>query len=187
MILILYAASAKFKKIFMSTKEMLSGNNPGNNPGNNSGPGPGNKSEAKPQGIAYLVGRLDHILNKHLRDKLAPFGLTVPQYTALSVFRALGSLSNAQLAERTMVSPQSANEMVKAMEARGWIERKPDPSHGKIIQISLTEAGQQLLQHCDVKVAEVEIAMLPELDEKQRQLLQHQLRAAVRALSVLTI
>lgn len=148
---------------------------------------PGASAADKPSGIAYLVGRLDHVLNKQLRDVLAPLGITVQQYTALSVFRASGTLSNAQLAERTMVSPQSANEMVKTMEAKGWIERSPDPSHGKIIQISLTRAAQALLQECDAKVVEVESAMFADLNKKERQLLQNQLRAAVRALSVRSI
>ncbi|SFA99035.1 transcriptional regulator, MarR family [Collimonas sp. OK607] len=138
----------------------------------------------KPLGLAYLVGRLDHVLNKRLRDSLAPTGLTVTQYTALSVFRKLGSLSNAQLAERTMISPQSANEMVKAMEAKGWIERKPDPSHGRIIQISLTGEGQAILQECDAKVREVEQLMFPDLLDEERAQLHAQLRAAVRALSL---
>lgn len=138
----------------------------------------------RPSGIAYLVGRLDHVLSKRLRDGLAPLGMTVPHYTALSVFRALGTLSNAQLAERTMVSPQSANEMVKAMEARGWIERQPDPSHGRIIQIGLTGAGLELLQRCDAVVLQVEEQMFPEMPEDERDWLHAQLRNAVRALSV---
>jgi DNA-binding MarR family transcriptional regulator len=140
--------------------------------------------QKRPSGIAYLVGRLDHVLSKRLRDGLAPLGMTVPHYTALSVFRALGTLSNAQLAERTMVSPQSANEMVKAMEARGWIERRPDPSHGRIIQIGLTAAGLELLQRCDAAVLHVEDLMFPELAEDERSWLQAQLRAAVRSLSL---
>jgi DNA-binding MarR family transcriptional regulator len=138
----------------------------------------------KPMGLAYLVGRLDHVLNQRLRDSLAPAGLSVTQYTALSVFRAHGALSNAQLAMRTMISPQSANEMVKGMEAKGWIERKPDPSHGRIIQISLTEAGLAVLCECDAKVLEVERIMFPDLGEEERARLQAQLRAAMRALSV---
>ncbi|QGZ42842.1 transcriptional regulator, MarR family [Pseudoduganella flava] len=143
------------------------------------------KSNAqKPSGLAYLVGRLDHVLNRRLRDSLAPYGLTVPQYTALTVFRAQGSLSNAQLAERTMVSPQSANEMVKAMEARGWIERRPDPSHGRIIQISLTVAGHAVMERCDAEVVKVEAQMFPELSAEERQALHGALRGAVRALSV---
>ena len=107
------------------------------------------QADTKPSGLAYIVGRLDHVLNKRLRDGLAPLGMTVPHYTALSVFRALGTISNAQLAERTMMSPQSANEMVKAMEAKGWIEKSPDPDHGRIIRISLTEEGTACLERCD--------------------------------------
>lgn len=135
-------------------------------------------------GLAYLVGRLDHVLSQRLRERLAPHGLTVPQYTALSVFRAHGSLSNAQLATRTMISPQSANEMVKQMEGKGLIERRPDPAHGRIIQIGLTAAGQALLEECDALVAEVENAMFPAMKAGERTQLQAQLRAAVRALSV---
>jgi len=138
----------------------------------------------KPMGLAYLVGRLDHVLNQRLRDAVTPAGLSVPQYTALSVFRAHGSLSNAQLAARTMTSPQSANEMVKQMEAKGWIARTPDPLHGRIIQISLTQAGEAVLGECDAKVAQVERTMFPELDEAGRAALLGQLRGAVRALSV---
>jgi DNA-binding MarR family transcriptional regulator len=139
---------------------------------------------AKPMGLAYLVGRLDHVLNQRLRDSLAPAGLSVPQYTALSVFRAHGSLSNAPLATRTMISPQSANEMVKQMEAKGWIARTPDPAHGRIIQISLTASGEAVLGECDAKVAEVERTMFPELDEAGRVEMLGQLRGAVRALSM---
>ena len=139
---------------------------------------------AKPAGLAYLAGRLDHVLNQRLRESLAPYGLSVPQYTALSVFRAYGSLSNAQLATRTMISPQSANEMVKQMEGKGWIERRPDPAHGRIIQISLTASGEEVLRECDAQVVEVENIMTAGLAKEERAQLQAQLRAAVHALSV---
>jgi len=138
----------------------------------------------KPTGLAYIVGRLDHVLNKRLRDGLAPLGMTVPHYTALSVFRVLGTLSNAQLAERTMMSPQSANEMVKAMEAKGWIERSPDPDHGRIIRISLTDEGQAVLARCDGVVKGVEDAMFPDVSDDERAWLHAQLRGAVKALNV---
>ena len=139
---------------------------------------------SKPLGLAYLVGRLDHVLGKRLRDCCAPAGVTVPQYTALSVFRAQGALSNAQLATRTMVSPQSANEMVKQMEVKGWIERSPDPSHGRIIQIQLTRAGHAILAQCDGKVREVELRMFPDMTPEERTQLYVSLRSAVRALSL---
>ena len=147
-------------------------------------PTPAVAADNKPSGLAYIVGRLDHVLNKRLRDGLAPLGMTVPHYTALSVFRVLGTLSNAQLAERTMMSPQSANEMVKAMEAKGWIARTPDPEHGRIIRISLTDDGLAMLQRCDDVVRDVEHTMFPDLTDDERAWLHAQLRSAVRALNL---
>lgn len=56
----------------------------------------------KPAGVAYMVGRLDRALRRSFRRVLDPLGLTLGQYTALSVFYSSGKLSNAKLAERTM-------------------------------------------------------------------------------------
>ncbi len=70
------------------------------------------------------------------------------------------------------------------MEAKGWIERRPDPSHGRVIQISLTDEGQAILRACDAKVREVEQSMFPDLRDEERAQLHAQLRAAVRALSL---
>jgi DNA-binding MarR family transcriptional regulator len=136
----------------------------------------------KPLGVAYMVGRLERALRRNIRQLLAPMGLTISQYTALSVFYGSGGLSNAKLAERTMVSPQAANELIKGMEKNGWIVRKPDPNHGRIIQINLTKDGIQLLFQCNKLVAEMERKMLRSLNKKEINNLHGQLRNAVGAL-----
>ena len=137
----------------------------------------------RPNGIAYLIGRLDHVLNRRIRDALAHLEVTAAQYTALSVLNSHGQLSNAQMAERSMVSPQSANEMVKLMQARGWIERESAASHGRIIHIRLTPQGVALLAQCDAAVVQVERALLQDLDEAQYGPLHAQLRLMMRGLS----
>lgn len=141
----------------------------------------------RPNGIAYLIGRLDHVLNRRIRDALAPWDVTAAQYTALSVLNSHGQLSNAQLAERSMVSPQSANEMVKLMQTRGWITRESAVSHGRIIHLSLTPKGETLLRQCDAAVVQVERALLAELDESQYGALYAQLRSMMRGLSGLSL
>jgi len=135
-----------------------------------------------PVGVAYLIGRLDHALSRRMRDTLAPIGLTVSQYTALS-FLARGSLSNAQLAERALISPQAANEMVKAMEGRGWLTREPDPRHGRIIRIGLTAEGQAMLAQGDRCAVEVEARMLSGHSPEQSRALREELKQVLRALS----
>ncbi|KQV82619.1 MarR family transcriptional regulator [Massilia sp. Root351] len=141
----------------------------------------------KPTGIAYLIGRIDHVLSRRLRDSLGLLGLSAAQYTALSVLDTQKQLSNAQLAERSMISPQSANEMVKAMEARGWIVRQADAHHGRIIHLRLSDEGSALLRQGHAAVAQLEQAMLAELGVDQRSELHAQLRVLLRSLSAIVL
>jgi DNA-binding MarR family transcriptional regulator len=138
-----------------------------------------------PTGVSYLVGRLDRLLRRRLGEVLLRHGLTVQQYTALAVLGARGKLSNAQLAERSFVTPQTANEMVKAMEARGWIERSADPDHGRIIHLRLTRKGRDMLERGHAAVAELEASMLAGLGATDREALQGHLKACVHALGAM--
>jgi DNA-binding MarR family transcriptional regulator len=125
------------------------------------------KESNQPFGIAYLIGRLDRALRREFRRVLEPLGITLGQYTALSVFYRSGKLSNAKLAERIMVSPQAANELVKIMDENGWIVRNPDPHHGRIINISLTPKGKKLLKLCNKAAANLEHHMLSEFSSDE--------------------
>jgi DNA-binding MarR family transcriptional regulator len=132
--------------------------------------------------LPYLIGRTDRIVKRRLGEALAPDGLTVPQFTALSVLHARGSLSNAQLAERSFMSPQSANEVVKTMEARGWVTRTPDPTHGRIVMLGLTDEALALLALCDEAVRQLEQEMLQGIDAEHAGLLHDLLLQCARNL-----
>lgn len=138
---------------------------------------------SRPSGTCYLIGRIDHALNRRMLEVLAPLGLTVSQYTALSFLESQAQISNAQLAERTMISPQSANEMVKQMGEKGWVERAPDPFHGRVVRLSVTVSGMVVLQQAHAAVAALESAMLAGLTKPQRAALQSGLRNVLHALS----
>ena len=136
-------------------------------------------------GIAYLIGRLDRALRQLISEAVSAFGLTLQQYTALSVIRSRGLLSNAQLAKRSMMTPQAASEIIKVLEAKGWIERHPDPSHGRIVLIRLTDAGAGQMNLCDEKVAGIEAAMLERLESVEHSRFSENLRGCLHALGPL--
>lgn len=138
-------------------------------------------NEQSPTGLAYLLGRTHHAMTRRMRDVLAEVGLSVAQYTALS-FLKRESLSNAQLAERAMISPQAANEMVKAMTARGWMTRDPDPTHGRIIRIGLTAEGEAMLDAGNRCVSTIESQMLSACSADRAAALREDLRAMLRVL-----
>jgi DNA-binding MarR family transcriptional regulator len=111
-----------------------------------------------------VVGRLDRALRREIGALVAPHGLTVPKYTALSVLRDRPGLSNAQLARRAYVSPQSMNEVLGGLEADGLIVRSPAANHGRVVEVQLSERGNEVLAACDRTVGHMERAMLADLD-----------------------
>jgi DNA-binding MarR family transcriptional regulator len=118
--------------------------------------------------ISYVVGRLDRALRREISALVAPHGLTVPQYTALSILHDRAGLSNAQLARRSYVTPQSMNEVIAALERDGLVTRSPAANHGRVLEMKLTDAGTEVLGRCEAAVTEMEDRMLAELDAAER-------------------
>ena len=89
-----------------------------------------------------------------MEDLLRPLGVTLHQYTALSILERREGLSSAQLARRHFVSPQAMNQMIAVMERDGLIERRADPANRKILRAWLTTHGKQVLRHALVGVVD---------------------------------
>jgi DNA-binding MarR family transcriptional regulator len=132
--------------------------------------------------IGYVVGRLDRAIRREISALVAPFGLTVPKYTALSILLHRPGLSNAQLARRSYVTPQSMNEVLIALEADGLIVRSPAANHGRVVEVTLSERGRKVLEACDRAVAHMENAMLADLDDTGREQLLEALMKCVSRL-----
>jgi DNA-binding MarR family transcriptional regulator len=141
----------------------------------------GRKASARPR-LTYLIGSLDRILRRKMTDALAPLGLTLAQFTALSVLEARGEASNAQLAERSFITPQSANEVMSVMASRNWITREPDPNHGRIVVLRLTDEGREVLHRCMATVHVLEAQMLAGIEPLDALAAQEMLELFVRNL-----
>jgi DNA-binding MarR family transcriptional regulator len=138
-------------------------------------------THAEPR-ISYVIARLERAVRQGINELVKPYGLTTLQYTTLSVLGRRGELSNAQLARRAYMTPQSMSEVIEALEQKGLIERSPSPNHRRVYPAALTKKGRKVLRECDAVVDEFEHKMLAGLTERQAQSLLDGLIAAVRAL-----
>src|ERR1700710_1436870 len=98
--------------------------------------------------LTYLVKRFEMDERARLEELLRPLGVTLHQYTALSILERREGLSSAQLARRHFVTPQAMNQMVASMERDGLIERRPDAANRRILRAWLTERGLHVLRSC---------------------------------------
>jgi DNA-binding MarR family transcriptional regulator len=94
----------------------------------------------------FLLVQASHTLRAALGTALRPHDLTPPQYGALSVLARDPGLSGADLARASNITPQAINEVLATLERKHLIERHPHPTHGRILQATLTEEGQRRLQ-----------------------------------------
>lgn len=115
--------------------------------------------------VSYLVGRLDRVVRRRLADALGRYGLSLQEYTTLSVLRARSGLSNAQLARRSLISPQAMYEVLARLERRGLVLRRPDPAHGRIRPAELTAPGKRLLSKADSGVDAIERELFDGVDQ----------------------
>lgn len=132
--------------------------------------------------LSYVVARLDRAVRRAITDCISPFGLTIPQFTALSVLLRRSRLSNAQLARRSYVTPQAMHGVVLTLERRGLLRREPDPAHRKILRAALTPEGRRVAKRCEAAVAAMEDQMVKDLAPPARERLIHELASCVHAL-----
>jgi DNA-binding MarR family transcriptional regulator len=86
------------------------------------------------------------LLRRRLRQAPVAGELTLPETAALARLDRGGPATSAALARLEQISPQSMGATLGALEARGLIERRPDPQDGRSAVMSLTGAGLQTLR-----------------------------------------
>jgi DNA-binding MarR family transcriptional regulator len=112
----------------------------------------------------YLVKMLDIAVRAGLEQRLQEFQLTGAQYTVLSLLSTRDNLSSADLSRRFLVTPQSMNEMIMALERKGLVSRQEDEGNRRILRVKLTPHGQAILKKCDKQVDSLEAELFGTLD-----------------------
>ncbi len=98
--------------------------------------------------ILYQVKQVELAVRGRLDAVVRPHGITVTQYTALTVLEQHPGMSSAQLARHAFVSAQAMEGIVRALAEAGLIERARDADNRRRMTISLTPAGTALLAAC---------------------------------------
>ena len=131
----------------------------------------------------WLLKRAQDALNTAMTMALREHGATVPEYAALTALAEEPGMSNADLARRAYVTPQTMNQVLRELERRGWVGRHRHPEHGRILQAELTSDGRRVLGACHQAVSMVEERMLAGLGPAGRGQLITALQSCIAGLS----
>jgi DNA-binding MarR family transcriptional regulator len=131
-----------------------------------------------PGRLALAVGRL----NRRIRSSTG--GLSHGQLSALSTIVRRGPLRPGELAAIEMVAAPTITRVVSDLEARGLVERRPDPADGRSFFVSGTQDGADLLLAARSDRARAVAAILAELSPDDVDALRRALPALEEAAQV---
>jgi DNA-binding MarR family transcriptional regulator len=99
-----------------------------------------------PSGVAAALLTSISVLVRRVRQVPTGGGLTMPERTALSGLDRAGPTTSAALAREAQITAQAMGTTLKALRARGLIERHPDPGDGRRAVLTVTRAGSRALK-----------------------------------------
>ena len=133
--------------------------------------------------VGYLIKRAQSVLHDAMAGALESHQLTVTQFAVLTGLDEEPGLSNADLARRTFVTPQSMHAVLQELERLEFVVRRPHPQHQRVLQAELTEAGLRTLKSANRSVNAVEELMLLNLSDPARSRLASALSSCIDSLT----
>ncbi len=118
--------------------------------------------------IIYLLKRAEIEVTARMGKALEVYDITPIQFTLLYFIDiANGDLSSAQLSRRISMTPQSMNELVQILQRKKLLKKSVDPAHRRILRISLSAKGRQLLGDCNTALDTMEEVLIKGLNDTE--------------------
>jgi len=121
--------------------------------------------------VGYRVKETHAALRAAMDRALLPIGITVPQYSCLTMLAEGGRRSKAELARAVFVTRQTMTVMLDGMEDRGHVSRADVPANSRSVPYGVTDEGLQLLRAAEKAVSGVEQAMISDLSDEETETL----------------
>lgn len=104
--------------------------------------------DTRPLEIAARIARLDHFVVRTSRAALEHFGLSEADGNVLAALRRSGApyrLTPSELTASLLVSSGAMTNRIDGLETRGLVRRVDDPDDRRRVQVTLTEAGREVI------------------------------------------
>lgn len=111
-----------------------------------------------------ILWALDHGLQLTSKRMVATWGLTGPQRMVIRLVGRFPNISAGHLAQALHLHPSTLTGVLKRLEAREILWRKPDPKDGRRALLGLTQKGRELdvpMNGTAESAVEVALAKLP--------------------------
>jgi DNA-binding MarR family transcriptional regulator len=120
--------------------------------------------------LGYLVNRAARVIAQQLADELRPAGVAIGQWAVLMFLWSQDGMSQAELSRVVAIEPPTMVRTVDRMVRDGLVQRRPDPTDGRISRIYLTKRGRALRDELVPRAVAVNERNLARLGQEGRAL-----------------
>jgi DNA-binding MarR family transcriptional regulator len=114
-----------------------------------------------------LAGDLEQVLGL-FRSLVQPSALSMTAGATLSTLERNGPCRLTALAAREGVTQPAMTQLVSRLQDAGLVSREADPADGRVVQVSITEAGKTMLARRRAKRADGLAGVLAWLSAEHR-------------------
>ncbi|MFZ6649670.1 MarR family winged helix-turn-helix transcriptional regulator [Undibacterium sp. TJN25] len=94
--------------------------------------------------VGYLLARARTMLSKAADESLGELGITHGQASIFILLAMDKCNTAADLARELFIDSAAMKRMLDRLEAKGFVERTPDPHDKRLFKLALSDAGKQL-------------------------------------------
>jgi DNA-binding MarR family transcriptional regulator len=129
--------------------------------------------------LICMMSQLTHAMEHAMASTAKELNITLLQLAALAELSHDASLSTADLARLTFVTPQNMSLTVSKLAAGGYLTRKPHPTNARIKRLVLSPRGEKVLRHAVARAVLIEREMFSVLSARDIAALKSQLRTCL--------
>jgi DNA-binding MarR family transcriptional regulator len=107
------------------------------------------------QSVGHLMNKVLSSILVQADARLAQYNLTYVQWVPLYKLLMCESTTSASLARDMSIDPAALTRSLNRLEAKGLIQRDRSTQDRRVVHLSLTDAGREVVQHVPGVLADV--------------------------------
>lgn len=134
--------------------------------------------------VGFTISSLGYAISSRFTETLAPLGLEPREFALMRAVSVAERQTQQAIAARLEIPPSRMVALVDALEVRGLVERRQNPSDRRAHELHLTARGIELLDGAFARAAAFELELCTGMSERQRELLLELLQRVGASLGV---
>ena len=133
--------------------------------------------------LEFLINDVSRLLRREFGRRIRDLDLTRSQWWVMVHLIRFDGYNQTQLAEELEIGKVALGGLLDRLEARGWIERRPDPVDRRAKRVFLTDTGRPLIAEMQERARHVHRQMVEGFTPDERDLLVDLLSRAKKNIS----